>query len=88
LLFTKKLSKGPGRGAFTVTMKTPMAVLLLGGTKDVTWDEKTFTQSLLSLGLVNDNDIAECLGDKVYGQLIKFLEKKYADKPEAVESGG
>ncbi len=78
LLFTKKLSRGPKIGTdLTYTFKTPMAVMVVGGTVDVEWDQKTFEQSLASLGLISSDDIAACLGDEAHDKIIKFVQEKY-----------
>ncbi len=77
LLFTKKLSRGPKIGSdITYTFKTPIAVLVMGGTKDVEWDEKLLDQSLASLGIFYSDDIAECLGEDAREKLVKFLKEK------------
>lgn len=85
LLFTKKVSRGPEKGALTIHMKTPLAVLLVGGTSNCEWTDNTLDRSLLSLGLIYRDDIEECLGEVAFRKLQKFLDAKYVKATQAGE---
>ncbi len=78
LMFTKKLSRGPNVGSdLTFTTKSAIAVMVLGGTKDVEWNQKTFEHAVMSLGWTCFDDVEECLGIDAMTKLMKFVEEKY-----------
>lgn len=75
VVFSKKIACGPKIGSdLTVTLKTPLALLVLGGTAGaVKWEQKTIDLALSSLGLFYSDDIAEVIGEELHKKLITHI---------------
>ena len=85
VVFANKFAKGPKINRdLTLTLKKPLALLVLGGTDGIEWDNQLVDMSLMSLGLFYADDIAEVLGEADYEKLKKAMEKKYNEKEKAL----